>query len=132
VRRVIHAASSDKVHFAREQRQKPTAAEQALWAAIRGGALGVRFRRQHPMGDFVLDFYCDEARLAVEVDGPDHAARAGYDAWRDEQLARQGVRVMRVTPEDVLLRLPGLLRRITESLTPYPPASRAEEEQGQG
>lgn len=116
MRRVKRVASADKVHFAREQRQPLTRAEARLWRALRENALGVRLRRQHPIGDFVLDFYCDEARLAVEVDGPEHIARADYDAWRDEQLAAQDIRVMRVTPEEVFTRLPGLLQRIKESI----------------
>ena len=116
--RVIRSASADKVHFARDQRHKPTRAEELLWSALRSSALGVRFRRQHAVGDFVLDFYCDEARLAVEIDGPDHANRANYDVWRDERLAELGIRVMRIRPEAVEKDLSKVLERIREGLTP--------------
>ena len=116
--RVIRSASADKVHFARDQRHKPTRAEELLWSALRASGLGLRFRRQHPIGDFVLDFYCDEVRLAIEIDGPHHAPRANYDAWRDERLAEQGIRVIRIPPEQVEKGLGTVLQRITESLTP--------------
>ena len=96
---VIGAAWPDKVAFAREQRAQPTRAEKLLWQAIRGGAMGVRFRRQHPIGDFVLDFYCREARLAVEIDGPTHELSQRYDDWRDATLARLGIRTFRIPPD---------------------------------
>jgi len=87
-----------------------------LWEALRARQLGVRFRRQHPIGDFVLDFYCAEARLAVEVDGPVHAAEAGYDGWRDEQLASHGVHTLRFREDEVLERTSEVLARIREAL----------------
>ena len=116
--RIKRVASADKVRFAREQREKPTRAEEVLWEVLRDRALGVKFRRQHPVGRYVLDFYCDEARLAVEIDGPDHAAQANYDDWRDEQLGRRGIRVLRIASEDVERNLRSVLERIKESLTP--------------
>ena len=109
---VKHAASPAKLTFAREQRRQPTAGERLLWEHLRDGALGPKFRRQHPLGDFVLDFYCPEAKLAVEVDGPSHAERPGYDAWRDAQLARRGVRVLRLPEAQVRHDLAGSVRRI--------------------
>ncbi len=66
-----------------------------LWETLRRRKLGVRFRRQHPIGDYVLDFYCGEALLAVEVDGPAHAQQEGYDRERDKWLASRGIRVLR-------------------------------------
>jgi very-short-patch-repair endonuclease len=61
----------------------------------------VRFRRQHPCEQFVLDFYCPTAELAIEVDGPLHDQQAGYDRWRDGQLARQGIQVLRFPTEAI-------------------------------
>jgi very-short-patch-repair endonuclease len=115
---VKRVAAAAKVRFAREQRQKPTPGEEALWERLRGGRLGARFRRQHPLGDFVLDFYCESAHLAVEVDGLTHDERRAYDEWRDEQLAIQRIRVVRVSAEDVQRDLAGVLARIKASLTP--------------
>jgi leucyl-tRNA synthetase len=118
VSRIKQAASADKIRFAREQRREPTQAEHMLWEALRGASLQPKFRRQHPIGDFVLDFYCDEARLALEIDGPDHALQADYDGWRDEQLGRRGIRVLRIRSEEVEGDLGGVLERIKASLTP--------------
>jgi very-short-patch-repair endonuclease len=79
---------------AREMRRKPTISEAILWERLRRRELGVRFRRQHPLGDVILDFYAPSVRLAVEVDGSAHDAER--DARRDAWLARRGVRVVRV------------------------------------
>ncbi len=116
--RIKRVASADKVRFAREQRQNPTRAEEALWEVLRDRPLGMKFRRQHPIGKFVLDFYCEEARLAVEIDGPDHAAQANYDDWRDEQLGQRGIRVLRIASEDVEKDMRRVLERIKARLTP--------------
>ena len=109
-------ADADKVMFAREQRAQATRGEEALWEALRGRKLGVKFRRQHAIGDFVLDFYCAEARLAVEIDGPVHQKQAGYDAWRDGQLAEHGVRTLRFSDSEVCDSLEQVLARIREAL----------------
>ena len=80
--------------------------EVLLWKALKGGEVDrLRFRRQHPIGPYVLDFYCDAAKLAVEVDGASHDAgdRPARDARRDEWLAAQGVATLRL-PASLLLR----------------------------
>ncbi len=109
-------AHRGKIEFAREQRKEPTRAEEMLWEAVRRKQLGVRIRRQHPIGDFVLDFYCAEARLAIEVDGPVHEEQQGYDQWRDEQLAAWGIAVLRVPEQRVREELADLLDEIAEEL----------------
>jgi len=130
--RIKRVASADKVRFAREQRRNPTRAEKALWQALRRRALGVKFRRQHPIGEFVLDFYCEEARLAVEIDGPVHAGQVGYDRWRDEQIGERKIRVLRVASGDVEADVRGVLERIKACLTPGPSPSPAEAGSGEG
>jgi very-short-patch-repair endonuclease len=90
---------------ARALRRAMTLPEAVLWQALRGGrAGGLRFRRQHPIGPYVLDFYCPAIRLAVEVDGAAHDIpdRAAHDLRRDAWLADQGIRVLRVPAADVL------------------------------
>ncbi|MFN3352310.1 MAG: endonuclease domain-containing protein [Brevundimonas sp.] len=82
-----------------------TLPEVLLWRSLRGGRAGGRkFRRQHALGLFVIDFYCAEARLAVEVDGDvhGHPGQARRDQDRTRWLAEQGVRVMRVPARDIL------------------------------
>jgi len=79
--------------------------EVLLWQYLRGGQLaGLRFRRQHPTGAYILDFYCAELQLAVEVDGKAHdfLSRALTDERRDAWLNSQGVRVVRFLASDVL------------------------------
>ena len=76
-----------------------------MWQALRRGQLdGLLFRRQHPVGPYVLDFYCPVARLAVEVDGSAHdgAVQAAHDTRRDLWLADHGIRVMRIPAREVL------------------------------
>jgi very-short-patch-repair endonuclease len=109
-------ADREKVRFAREQRKDPTRAERVLWEALRRKQFGVRFRRQHPIGHFVLDFYCAKARLAVEVDGPLHDEQEEYDRWRDEQLVKWGIEVLRVCDARVHKDLSGVLSEIEEAL----------------
>jgi very-short-patch-repair endonuclease len=88
-----------------------TPPEARLWVHLRGRQLGgLKFRRQHPIGAYVLDFYCAEARLAVEVDGQVHANpdRAEHDRRRTAWLATQGIGVLRIAAEDVRTNLDGI------------------------
>ena len=130
--RVVGVADARKLEFAREQRKQPSPGEQALWQALRNRALGVRFRRQHPIQDYVLDLYCAEAKLAVEVDGSGHEEQRGYDTNRDGDLANWGIRTMRFGHAQVLADLPGVLGRIRceLGLTPQPPLRSGEGEHG--
>ncbi len=96
-----------------------------LWSALRGRQMaGLKFRRQHPIGQVILDFYCVEKRLAVEVDGEVHLdpQQAAHDEDRTEYLATQGICVLRFTNAEVEHRLPEVLKKIkAECLTPQPP-----------
>jgi very-short-patch-repair endonuclease len=91
-----------------------TPPEIGLWLALRQNDAGLRFRRQHAAGAYVLDFYCAPAMLAVEVDGEAHARgdRPARDAVRDRWLAAQGVRVLRYPASEVLSNLEGVVREI--------------------
>lgn len=82
------------VQRAREMRKQATPSEVILWEKLRHGRLGVRFRRQHPVPPYILDFYAAEVLLAIEVDGAGHSE--ARDARRDAWLARSGIRVLRV------------------------------------
>jgi len=88
-----------KVALAKAQRQEPTAAEAAAWALLRNRrCLGLKFRRQHVIRGFIVDFYCVELRLAIEVDGTVHRdrMRAEYDEARSRALAHAGIGVVRI------------------------------------
>jgi very-short-patch-repair endonuclease len=78
-----------------------TRPERTLWALLRRNQLGLHFRRQHPIGPFVLDFYCARAKLCVEIDGPVHADQPERDQRRTAWLAGEGIRVLRFTVEAV-------------------------------
>lgn len=96
----IHPALRER---AREFRQPLTPAEADLWRALRGRNLsGYKFRRQHPIDRFIVDFYCAEKKLVIEVDGDVHATQEAYDAARTEWLEAQGYIVIRFTNTDVL------------------------------
>lgn len=93
------------VEKARALRRTLSFPEVLLWQLLRGKHLaGLRFRRQHPVGPYVLDFFCTDLQLAVEVDGAahDHPDRAARDGRRDIWLAQQGIAVMRVPARDLL------------------------------
>jgi very-short-patch-repair endonuclease len=113
---------------ARQLRQTPTEAEKILWKALRRNQIGgVSFRRQHPIGRYVLDFYCPSAGLAIEVDGGQHAAgqQKEIDLRRDQWLAANGVRMLRFWNNEVLSNLQGVLQTIVMDLEKTP--SRREE-----
>ncbi len=118
-----------------------TLPEVVLWQALRGRRLGgARIRRQHPIGPYILDFYCDEARLAVEVDGAshDHPDQMRHDARRTEWLNLRGITVHRIAAREVLGNLEGVLAGLRERVCveappprrrgPPPPALRLGEE----
>ena len=84
---------------ARDMRLHPTASECRLWNAIRGGPLGVRFRRQVVLGPFIVDFFAPSVGLVIEVDGGVHRERRDNDRLRDEALVLRGLRVLRLEAE---------------------------------
>ncbi|WP_348643368.1 DUF559 domain-containing protein [Mesorhizobium sp. B2-7-1] len=94
-----------KRNFARSMRREPTEAEDRLWRELRGRRLDdIKFRRQVPMGRYVADFVCAEARLIVEIDGSQHA-ESRHDQERDAELKARGFRVLRFWNDDVLKEL---------------------------
>ena len=106
--------------FARKLRQQLTDAERILWARLRNRQLqGVRFRRQQPIGSYIVDFICLERQLIVEVDGGQHNEREGRkeDRERTKWLQAKGYRVLRFWNNDVLMNTEGVLERITQVLS---------------
>jgi very-short-patch-repair endonuclease len=88
--------------MARELRKVQTPAEQKMWRALRKRQLdGHKFRRQHPIGRYIVDFYCPACKLAIEIDGDVHAMQEEYDAIRAAWLFEQGYYVIRFTNEQV-------------------------------
>jgi len=102
------------VERARDLRRKMTAPEVRLWQWLRTRPGGFRFRKQHPAGPYVFDFYCPSAKLVIEVDGEAHSRgdRPERDAARDEWCAQQGMRVLRIAAIDVMRDLDAVSRAI--------------------
>ena len=90
--------------IARRQRRTMTPPEVRLWVLLRRSPLGIRFRRQHPIGPFVADFYCPAAKLVIEVDGMIHdsPAVAARDETRDRYMESLGLRIVRVPASEVI------------------------------
>lgn len=107
--------------LAREKRQHPTTAEDALWQHIRGRKLcDTKFRRQHSIGQFIVDFYSVQAKLVIEVDGDIHHYTQEEDALRQEFIEAQGFTVLRFTNDEVLKNIETVLDKIAAYL-PHPP-----------
>jgi primosomal protein N' (replication factor Y) len=110
----MHAMSID---FARDLRRMSSDAEIRLWAHLRSRRLaGYRFRRQHPIGPFVVDFACTEQRLVVEADGGQHSENVAGDEQRTKWLAAHGWRVVRFWNNDILAHTESVLEAILAAL----------------
>ncbi len=122
------AAVSRRVTISRAQylRANMTRVEQRVWKELRARQLGVKFRRQHPIGPFIADFACCSSKLVVELDGDTHFE--AYDERRDRQLELEGWRVMRVdlkeVDEDIDAVIDAIRLELAEPHTMLTPASR--------
>lgn len=109
---------------AKQLRTVTTDAECALWYRLRAGRLnGYKFRRQHPVPPYIVDFYCDELKLVIELDGSQHNPRS--DATRSRALINQGLLTLRFWDNQVLLEMDSVLKAILDvtrvrTLTPTP------------
>jgi BirA family biotin operon repressor/biotin-[acetyl-CoA-carboxylase] ligase/primosomal protein N' (replication factor Y) len=104
---------------ARKLRGAMTDSERRLWSRLRLEQLGVKFRRQHPLGSYVADFACLEPKLIIELDGSQHADQAAYDARRDAFFRGQGFAVLRFASDQPFLNLDGILTVIAGELASH-------------
>ena len=105
----------------RELRRNQTDAEKVFWARVRNRQFkGMRFFRQYSLGIYILDFYCPEVRLAVELDGGQHAwsDNREYDAFRSEYLKAHGIEVIRFWDNEALSDMQGVLNELFLKVTP--------------
>ncbi len=121
----------DNLTNAKSMRSAQTPAEQHLWYHLRANRfMGLKFKRQKPLGPYVVDFICLERGVVIEVDGGQHGDDVAYDRRRDQWLASQGFIVLRFWNHDVLNQTEGVLERIRQgveerafpALVPSPPA----------
>jgi|SRR5713226_355361 len=107
-----------RTHIARRLRRSTTEVEARLWRALRECFPARRFRRQHPIGAYVVDFACPACELAIEIDGGQHGLQQQEDAVRTAGIAHRGYRVVRFWNGDVVFNLAGVLETIRQELTP--------------
>lgn len=118
------AAISEQVkQRSRALRTNQTDAERKLWRYLKDRQVnGWRFRRQHPIAPYVVDFACIETKLIVEADGGQHATASG-DPVRDERLREKGWRIMRFWNPNILKSISGIIETIADALGPPPRAA---------
>jgi very-short-patch-repair endonuclease len=108
----------EKTEFARRLRRDETDVERRLWHRLRNSQIcDAHFRRQHPAGRYILDFYCPALALAIELDGGQHAQAGTRDRERDEWLKQNGVTVLRFWNSDVTENLNGVLEAIAAEIS---------------
>ena len=115
-----HRPSAELIERSRELRHESTPAEQTLWRYLRDRRMrGFKFRRQHPIERFILDFYCEDLKLAIEVDGGGHLEpeQEQYDVARTQTLNDLGIQVLRFWNNDVLERTDLVLEEIHNAIT---------------
>jgi len=102
----------------RELKKEMTQCEKILWRYIRNDALGVRFRRQYGIGNYIADFYCPYLKLIIELDGSQHFTEEGleYDKIREDFMKNFGIKTLRFNNDDVINNIDGVLERIMSIL----------------
>jgi len=105
----------------RRLRKTQTKAEELLWECLRRNRLnGLKFRRQHPLGRYIADFYCPEERLVIELDGKVHDLKdqKEYDKMRKEIIEVHRIRILRIKNEEIERNIENVLRRIADLTSP--------------
>ena len=114
--RTIHNLENRKI-IRRKLRKSSTPHEVILWSRIRKSQLGYKFRRQHSIGKYIVDFYCPERKLIIELDGSQHIEKQkDYDKQRDEYLKSLGFEILRFWDNDINNNLDGVLLKILKYL----------------
>ena len=112
-----HTADLNTKSKAIALRKNMTKAETTIWKRLRMNQIdGLHFRKQHPYGMYIIDFYCDKAMLAIEVDGEIHKNRTIYDDERTKYLESTGLKVIRFTNEDILNRIEWVISEIRKAI----------------
>ena len=103
--------------FARQLRKDQTWAEKVVWEQIRDRKYrGLKFRRQHVIEGFVVDFYCPEIRLGIEVDGSIHLKQKDYDRLRQDVIEAEGIKVIRITNKELKARKRSIIDKLNKTM----------------
>ena len=101
------------IKLAQEMRRNLTPCEEILWDALKEKKLNeCKFRRQHPVNRYILDFYCHEYKLAIEIDGDVHRDKCDQDEFRDKYLESLGIKTLRITNDEILQNMDEVLTKI--------------------
>ena len=102
--------------LARQLRKNSTLSEVLLWQKIKNRAYGVQFHRQVPLLNYIVDFYCHELMLAIEVDGNNHDHKYEYDSKRQNRLEKEGVRFLRLSDKEVKQEMISVLLKLEQTI----------------
>lgn len=106
-------AKSGTLETASLLRKNMTQCEEIIWERLKGKQIqGLRFRRQHPIDFFIVDFYCHKARLVIEIDGEIHKSKVEYDDGRSAEIEKFGIKVIRFTNDDIVDNIEAVIRMI--------------------
>ena len=111
-------ATRGSMQSAKRQRRKMSPPEMKLWALLRRSPGGVSFRRQHPIGPYVADFYCPAAKLVIEIDGHIHDFMVEHDGRRDEYMRSLGLNIVRIAAVEVMADALSVARGLVELCGP--------------
>ncbi|MFQ6083141.1 MAG: endonuclease domain-containing protein [Candidatus Aminicenantia bacterium] len=115
-------SNNNLIKLAKNLRKRSTDAERLLWKHLRARQLeGLKFRRQQPVGKYILDFVCFEKGIVIEVDGGQHAVEKEKDNERNIWVERQGFKVLRFWNNEVLTNIEGVLEVIKKNCLSHPP-----------
>jgi very-short-patch-repair endonuclease len=115
----MHRICPETLQRARVLRRPLTPSEQKLWAGLHALRLeGYKFRRQHPIGPFIVDFYYAQTKLVIEIDGDSHAEQIEYDHERTNWLENQGCQIIRFTNQEIKDNLPAVVTNILKLCQP--------------
>ena len=115
-RDMFYGAKPDTFLKAKQLRENMTNPEKILWSKLNNKQLGVRFKPQHPIDFFIVDFYCHQFKLVIEVDGEIHKYRLDYDNARTAELERFGLTVIRFKNQEIIENVDGVVERIKERI----------------
>ncbi len=103
----------EKIYIAREFRKKPTISEAIMWESLRAkNFLNLKFRRQHLISGYIIDFYCSDLNLAIEIDGPIHLRQVKEDIERQKNIEALGIIFIRIDNEDIEYNLKSVLKNL--------------------